>query len=420
MDYYLSDGKARLEQAHRDLMAVLGARDSAREGATASAVGDGLAALYRALNEHDPLYRYAFAVGAASDRDAAVPRDPPGSLLFTAQVTKDDVCVTWSVHAWCDEAVRERPIPIGLRFDASADPGLRESLRLFAEYGRPFDAPQGTATVSMDLPGGFGGTPQSGSIRIGPTREDAARRYVLRLRATRPRAQPVTVRLAMNAPTVGSRGARLAGRHDGGAFSFEALHDFEPAAMRVRFTAHDLSGEPVAAVIDGVEFMLALRAAAVEVAAEHGPFLPLGDRIDDDIVDDGSGDREIAAFRALNEIQQHTVTTVLVPDLAETTVRQAREWELLARILRGETVTDRWLGELTSELEQPPAESLEGDGAFTFTTELVAEVGAQRLLLGRQTWHVDAAAVRTDPDTPTRLSVTPVRGHSWTRTRAAA
>lgn len=141
LDYYLADGKARLEEAHRDLMAVLGARASASDHADAGATTDGLTALHRMLNKHDPLYRYDFAVGSAEDRDAFVPAEPPGTLVATAQLSDVGTCVTWHVHARCDESVRERPIPIGLRFDADRDPALRESLRLFADYGKPFSAP---------------------------------------------------------------------------------------------------------------------------------------------------------------------------------------------------------------------------------------------------------------------------------------
>lgn len=103
---------------------------------------------------------------------------------------------------------------------------------------------------------------------------------------------------------------------------------------------------------------------------------------------------ELAALRALHGIQQHTATTVLVPDLAAVTVAQAREWGNVARILRGESITDRRLGVLTTVLEQPP----DGDNALMFTTVLVVDDGYQRLALGQQTLHVDAATVRTEPD----------------------
>ncbi len=135
--------------------------------------------------------------------------------------------------------------------------------------------------------------------------------------------------------------------------------------------------------------------------------------------EDGSAHPELAALRALHEIQQHTTTTVLVPDLAAVTVAQAREWGNVARILRGESITDRRLGVLTTFFEQPPAQPLDGDNAFMFSTDLIADVGDQRLALGQQVLHVDAATVRTEPDEPARLTITPWPGRSWTRTRVA-
>jgi hypothetical protein len=130
-------------RSHRDLLAVLGARDSASDGTDARATTDGLTALHRALNRHDPFYRYDFAVGDDADRDAFVLREPPRTLAFSAQISDGHVCVTWHVHARCAESVRERPIPINLLFNVDNDPELAESLRLFADYGKPFSAPNG-------------------------------------------------------------------------------------------------------------------------------------------------------------------------------------------------------------------------------------------------------------------------------------
>ena len=132
----------------------------------------GLTALHRTLNRYDPLYRYDFAVGSAKDRDSFIPKDPPRTLVLLAQRSNGDTCVTWHVHARCDESVRDRPIPINLLFDIDRDPTLRDSLRLFTDYGKPFSATQGAATVSADLPGGLGMDGQQGSVWIGPTVED--------------------------------------------------------------------------------------------------------------------------------------------------------------------------------------------------------------------------------------------------------
>jgi hypothetical protein len=426
VDYYLADGKARLEEAHRDLMAVLGARASASDGADARATTDGLTALHRTLNRHDPLYRYDFAVGNADNRDTFVPAEPPATLVFTAQLSDGDVCVTWHVHARCDESVRERPIPIGLRFDADRDPTLRESLRLFANYGKPFSAPDGTAAISLDLPGGLGGTRENGSVWIGPTAEDAGRRYVIRLRATgSDGAGSAPVRLVMNAPTVGARGERLSGEHNGGAFTFEGLRDFEPATMIVRFSAQDLTGKPVASVIDGVEFLHTVAGSRLEVAAEHGPFMPFGnaparDRNPEQLgeEDDGGEQAILDGLRALAALQEHTVTTLLVPD--RVTRGDVREWQNVARMLAGVIIVDPRLGELRTELQEPPAEPLDGEHAFAFVGELAVRVGEQHVVLGQQLLQISAARVLSDPDRPGRLTVTPRPGASWTRTRAGA
>lgn len=428
VDYYLADGKARLEEAHRDLLTVLGARDAASIGAAVHATTSGLAALHRALNRHDPLYRYDFAVGSADERDAFLPVQPPERLVFTVQVTEGDLCVTWHVYARCDESVRERPIPIELRFDADQDPVLQESLRLFVDYGKPFSAARGV-TISLDLPGGLGGTRENGAVRIDPTAEDAARAYVLRLRALRSDgslSEPVS--LAMNSPTVGARGARLSGEHDGGAFSFEAFHDFEPASMRLSFTAAELTGKPVAAVLGGVAFLGAVAGSRLEVAAENGPYLPFGDVPDRDgsqALDGGTndgGDRAAAleVLEPLAVLQEHTSTTLLVPDFAQVTMGDLREWRYVGRILAGEVVVDPRLGVLRTELQEPPSESPDGEHAFAVASQLFVHVGEQHVVFGQQILHISAAHVLSDPARPGLLTVTPLAGAKWTRARAGA
>jgi hypothetical protein len=335
--------------------------------------------------------------------------------------------VTWHVHACCDESVRERPIPIGLRFDADQDPTLRESLRLFADYGKPFTAPHGTVTIRLDLPGGLGGTRENGSVRIGPTAEDAARRYVMRLRTVGSdrTAASAPVRLVMNAPTVGARGVRLSGEHDGGAFALEVFHDFEPATTNIRFSALDPTGKPVASVINGVEFLRAVAGSRLEVAAEHGPFVTLGDVPARDgkpkqPSDEDEGDEQavLDALRALAALQHQTATTLLVPD--RMTRGDVREWQNVAKILAGETVVDPRLGKLRTELQEPPVEPLDGEHAFALVSELAVRVGEQHVVLGQQILHISAARVLSDPDHPGRLTVTPRPGASWTRTHAGA
>jgi hypothetical protein len=421
VDYYLADGKARLEQAHRDLMTVLGTRGEIAGGSVAALeTSDGLIALHRELNRHDHLYRYDFAVGDAESRDSFIPADLPHTLVFVAQMVEGPRCVTWHVHARCDESLRVRPIPIELSFDLGQDTALTDALQLFADYGKPFKT-EGAVTVSLDLPGGFGGTRKNGSVWIGPTAEDAARRYVMRLRVVGPDgviSGPVT--LDMDAPTVGARGVRLAGEHHGGAFAFEALHDVESATMNVRFSGLKLAGKPVASVIGGVEFIRQVAGRDLEVGAEHGPFLAFGKvppRGGDERSDESleQGEAVLDALRSLAALQQHTSTTVRVPDLDRTTRGEVREWKYVARILAGETVVDPRLGKLQTELQEAPTEPIEGDHAFAFDCALAAQVGDERIILGQQVLHISAAHVASHHAHAAKLTITPKPGAKWTR-----
>lgn len=420
-DYYLADGKARLQQAHQDLMAVLDARDSASGDAGQGALTDGLAALHRTLNRNDPHYRYDFAVGRTRDRDSFLLTEPPGTLVCTAQRSDGDTCVTWHVHARCDESVRERPIPLELSFDLDGDPTLQEALRLFIEYGKPFTAPHGSATITADLPGGLSAREQRGAVWLLPTAEDARRRYVLRLRAVASDGTAsAPVHLEMNAPTVGSRGVRLSGEHDGGAFTFEAFHDLEPSHMQLHFRARDLTGEPAISVAGGFEFLRVVRGSRLEIAAEHGPFMPFGivpaddDRAPRDETAAASEQTVLDALRALAALQEHTATTLLVPEILSPA--HTREWQNVAKMMAGESIVDPELGELTTELTEPPAEPLTGDHAFAATGDLIVRVGDQQIILGQQILHISAARVTSDPARPARLMVTPLTGASWTRT----
>lgn len=78
VDYYLADGKARLEEAHRDLMAVLGARTSASDDADTRATTDGLTALHRTLNRHDPLTGTTSRSAARTIATCSFRRNRPG------------------------------------------------------------------------------------------------------------------------------------------------------------------------------------------------------------------------------------------------------------------------------------------------------------------------------------------------------
>lgn len=261
---------------------------------------------------------------------------------------------------------------------------------MFFEYGKPLHARAGTIVITMDLPGGLDGRIDNGTFTMGPIVEHQNRTHRLRLRRAQPDGTTQSCTVTMQAATVGSKGARLVGRHDGSAFDMELLHEFatetSPEAMHMSFTACDAMGAAAEATRDGALFMSSLSGADLAVAGEHGPFLPPGGI-------PGSATQAAAeplmeAFELLARIQDHTPVAVLVPDLTATTMAEVYEWRQIVTLLVSGHVEDRRLGTLTANLQVPvPAHSF-GRCRFTCcrvlrltTTLQTIDLGAERLYL---------------------------------------
>ena len=83
IDYYLRDGKERLAAAVESLAAIIAGRQGRSSGQplVSSDVRSDLGAIYRAINEHDPHYRYEIAVSqSAPFVEQAQPPGPSNSL----------------------------------------------------------------------------------------------------------------------------------------------------------------------------------------------------------------------------------------------------------------------------------------------------------------------------------------------------
>jgi hypothetical protein len=177
IDYYLRDGKDRLQAALESITTVL--RTTLQLGPAATAAGTPagslagplmpaetagtLAALHATLNEHDPHFSYDFSVDSACPE---VP-DQPG-LVAAVQEGDAERWVTFKVFARCAESLVERPVPLGLKITAESGSDLHRDIEAFDRYGTPFTAPAGTADAALDLPGGLGGSLAGGSVRLEP------------------------------------------------------------------------------------------------------------------------------------------------------------------------------------------------------------------------------------------------------------
>ncbi|UQX09359.1 hypothetical protein [Candidatus Mycobacterium methanotrophicum] len=167
VDYYMRDGKERLQAAVDDLTAIIARRVDRQpnEPLVATDVMTDLASIYNALNDHDPFYRYEF--GVSDSPPAPNPSSAEPGLVGVHATRHDSVWIAIKIFALSLESLRERPIGGQLQFSAPEDDDeLGEQFQKFIDYGAPVTMPPGTVSGSLDLPGGLGGELQGASLQV--------------------------------------------------------------------------------------------------------------------------------------------------------------------------------------------------------------------------------------------------------------
>jgi len=406
IDYYLRDGKDRLQAALESLTTVL--RTTMRIGPQAG-VGEPagalepaeavrtLAALHDALNEHDPHFAYDYSVDTVRPEVA----DQPG-LVAAVQESDGKRWVTIKVFARCAESLAERPVPLSIRITAEPGSDLERDLEAFDKYGTPFTAPTGTTDAEITLPGGLGGTVTGGSVRIEAPAGAAEAGYDIRLQITDPSGAVIAETLMhMQPPTTGPSGTgkRGYGTEQHGAFSFEMLVDLD--AQTVGYTVHlgDLAGKPPGPLLPGVRLVREFRRPnGLRFAAPYGPVTHRPDPLPEG-ADSIEGIGIIAdLIEALAVLQDHTTAQITVPDFAKLTMPQARAILHAADLIRGAIVTVPWQ---EFSIHVHPGTAAPGDifQALLYR-EMKLVVGGAEASLGYEQVHLPAA--RVDPASVTR------------------
>lgn len=397
IDYYIDNGRRRLEESIALLRELAGITETPSTGLVAPGeLTSSLGALYRALNRDDPHYRYEFEVG---ERPPAVPplRERPW-LVASVTVGSDDVAVTHHVYARYQMATEDAPLPLKFnvqpgRFDEATAAAWDRALT----YGTPVELPLGTVTdVEMELPGGLGAALSEAGMRIYAARS-RRRPYRVRVRAIDESDVVLAeVVVQMAAPTTGLRGGiRSCGVDVGGAFDFELLvapADSEPEqpVVHASFRLRDLAGGAPAAIAPGVRFLGTLHSPnRLQFAAEFGP--PATDTIDIPVNAPPVTEELVELAGALAELQQSVRGGLVFPSLDELTYGEYRRILLAARLVRGETIEDRWEScelELTEEVDEmadgPMQLALSGEYRVAIGDQVVVVSPVTLLLLAAQ------------------------------------
>lgn len=416
VDYYLFDGKERLDATIRQYLELIGLqRREADEGLALEPAGsrDALASVHRALNAFDPFFRYDFSVSDASQGIPDIDLNAPSAPGLVASVTSSDgkIAVTFHILERFKDAALERPIPGSFVPEVTPGSAEAEAWSDFVKYGLPI-AELPLMSMSVDLPGGLGvSDAQHATATIGPARrsETAPPELLLRILGS---ADEVVAEATIRTepPSVGITGEGMAvgGVEASGVFDFVLKGDRANDVAKFEFDMNSLVGAIPGAVLDGISFLAACRPPnRFEAWFAHGPVLLPAQEIGTGFGDaDELHDLRIICS-ALAEIQRHTHLPIRVPEVVSND--DANDWLLAAKLLRGEEARGTWT-EMPLGLE--PGATLPGATSGQFqvvvAVPLTVVVDGLEVHLGRRQIHCLTAQV--DPASVTAESVRLVPG----------
>ncbi|WP_123926639.1 hypothetical protein [Gordonia oryzae] len=347
VDYYLHDGRQRLQDQTDRLAGVLAGRDrrSAGEPLGPVDVRSDLMDLYRAINEYDPHYRYEVSMTAQPPEQTAVHQ--AGLVAVAGYGSAAGGWVNVSVFARSMAALEERPLTGNLTiYPPEAGSPLAEQYRKFLDYGTPLELPEGQAVVEFPIPGGLGVSGSDGRLRIEPvdvvdTSEPEAKLVVGVLSPEGETISELVVERVERTEGLNG-GYRTLWRDAAKMVWFEILvPDDRSGTLNVRYEA-DYIGRPPEDVVDALEFWSHSHAPnSVGLSRVYGP-REYATMLSTALTQEP--DREIKAIaqaaRNLSVIQAHTPHRILLP--SGMTKDEAREVHRIAQILSGEPVKGTW------------------------------------------------------------------------------
>ena len=388
IDYYLRDGKDRLQAAMDNLTAVIsGRKDRGDDDALAPAdVVPDLASIHKALNACDPFYRYDYAVS-----DSPPPDEPSGEpgLVAVCAMQQDSVWIAIKIFALSLAALEERPI--GWQFKVAIpqdDDELRQQFQKFIDYGAPVTMPEGTVSGLLDLPGGLGGDLSGASLQVlsAPDQEGAEQaEFAIAILAPDSDTVIASTTLTRIDLTVGQAGMRNVWREKADLFTLEMLVQAGQlqGVMNLQ-VGYNLSGRRPAELVDGLKLVAAWHAPnRLAFGLTYGPrdFGVVATIAEEQ---DEEAKRWAPICEALARIQDHVSVLLRMP--AEMTKDQAFEHHRSRKARRRRGCVD--VGTFTVTHQDEPEIERHPDRVYEFVAikaikftlgETVITVGKQAL-----------------------------------------
>lgn len=401
VDYYVGDGRQRLEAVVGRLTSAMGMKPNDGDGLVSpSQLSDYLQSLAPILDT-DPHFRYEVSLGPMK----SYVMSEPDLIFATIHSVGDDNdnAVTVRVFPRFAAALDFRPIPLEVVIRAEPDSKLQHELASFMKYGMSVSAPVGTVDIKMDLPGGLGGDASNAGLRI-VTAQPSAPSHVLRMAVVDPNDDVVeSVLIDMQPATFGidGTGARSTGTERGGNFRVQMLSDLSSQTMNLTISGIDVEGHAPHDVVAALSFLNALRPPnRIAIAAQRGPITNPMTLPDDFGLPDGDVLQMLANTAvSLATIQEHTTAQLTMP--SSILAAEAAMWRTAERLLLGEEVNLTTTGVRTCL--HPGASAPEGKFAIAFYSDFAVTVGPIEVPVGTILTHcpiaeVDPASVEQHDD----------------------
>jgi hypothetical protein len=421
IDYYLRDGKARLEGSVRDLQHLLAQPGTPLRAAD---VAGKLEELRAAINRDDPHYRYEFSTSAT----APTVRHEPGLVMIRAAQLGDGGWLSTDVYARYPQATEDAPIGGSMQIvvphgtDQPGSGSLEADLQAFLDFGRGLELPEGTIQdVAIKAPGGLSAEAPTAKGVLGAAYLTEFRPHDDRLQVVDSSGTVIAeTTLHMTAATGGPRGGiEVAGVDAGGAFDvrIQLMHAQDDERRRARLTVsgRDFVGVPMRHLLPGLRVMDALHAPHELVwRPEFGPEIfsriPLPPT---PVLQLPAG--YLRLVEAMSVIQDHTSTPIVMPD--ELTSEEVLDILTSARLLQEGVVKGTWTQGTLVLRPEAPEDALDAIGPDTALffggEEWVVAIGQVVVPLGpchRVFFHPRVAEVQALEDGSRRLVFEPAEG----------
>jgi hypothetical protein len=403
IDYYMRDGRERLQAAMNNLTAVLSNRKSREENdalAPADVSGD-LASIYRALNDCDPFYKYEFS--ASDNPPTPQPSADEPDLVAIHAMEHESVWIAVKIKARSLAALQECPVSGHLTIAIpKADGELHQQFEKFVDYGAPVAMPAGTVSGTLDFPGGLGGNIGHASLQVlavpdaNPSEPAELALAILAPDSDAVLARTVVKRIDLSTGQVGLRSVFA---DAAGLFTLEMLMAAGSVEGKMNLSVeYDLAGRRPAELVDGLEVLAHWHAPnRIAFGLPYGP-PDFGVVATVPTEKDPESRRWATLARALTTLQDHVKVLLKMPE--EMTKDQAIGIIEASKVVAGEPVTGTFSGTVVVIHKEPPQVDRDPEQVYEFAAikMLKFELGDDVIEVGKQALFFLGRYSRTDDD----------------------